>query len=129
MNLRLYGEKIPYDAKPKFLGVVFDPRMNFKNHFELIKNKKNDRLNILKILFFDKNWRLDQNTLIQIFKSLIRSVIDYASVTLSGLSQSSRNGLEVIQNNALRTIIKKRLSDRVPVECLRELAGISHQSL
>jgi hypothetical protein len=41
------------------------------------------------------------------FKSLVRSVLDYASITASAITV--KNDFEVIQNNALRIIFKKTL--------------------
>ncbi len=53
VEVSLYGAKIPYDKKPKFLGIVFDARMNFEAHGELLKEKIKDRMNILKVLSYD----------------------------------------------------------------------------
>ena len=45
----------------KFLGVIFDKSLNFKNHIESIKNKVYDRINILKHLVH-KAWKLSTVT-------------------------------------------------------------------
>ena len=72
LDVKLYNERIPVEKKPKFLGIIFDRRLTFDKHFELIDLKLIDRLNILKILSYDQNWRLDTTTLIRIYKSLVR---------------------------------------------------------
>ena len=59
------------------------------------------------------------------FKSLVRSVLDYASITASAINDTVKKNFEVIQNNALRIIFKKTLMDKVSVEELREKAGIT----
>ena len=123
MNIKLYGQNIPSEKNPKFLGVLFDSKLNFEPHFKSIKKKVGDRLNLLKILSFDKTWRLNEKLLVTMFKSLILSVLDYASVVTGNMKSCSI--LETIQNNALRIIFKKRLIDKVPAQELREKAGIT----
>ena len=36
MNIYLYNVEIPEDRSPKFLGITFDQRLNFKNHLDEI---------------------------------------------------------------------------------------------
>ena len=62
--LKLYGTQIQYEEHPKFLGIIFDRRLNFKSHSESMEEKINDRLNVLKILSFDESWRLNEKFLI-----------------------------------------------------------------
>ena len=134
MNIYLYNVEIPEDRSPKFLGITFDQRLNFKNHLENINKKITDRMNILRILSYDKNWQLSQDMLTKMYKVLIRSVLDYASVISSAISVDIRKSFEVIQNNALRIVFKKSLLDHVSVEELRDMANIEsievrHQKL
>ena len=58
LEVSLYGAKIPYEKNPTFLGIVFDVRMSFEAHGELFKKIK-DRMNILKVLSYDRQWSLD----------------------------------------------------------------------
>jgi hypothetical protein len=124
MNLKLYQVAIPEDQSPKFLGIVFDRRLNFSGHFSL-DAKIRDRMNLLKILAYDKNWKLNRDLLIKIYKTLIRSVLDYACVSLAALTVDLRKSFEIIQNNALRIILNIKLSDEVSIENLRAMAGVS----
>jgi hypothetical protein len=82
-------------------------------------------MNILKILSYDKNFGLDKITLVNIYKTLIRSVMDYACVTLAALSLDLRKDFEVIQNNAIRIIFNLRMTDETSVERLREMARVT----
>jgi hypothetical protein len=124
MSIKLHGEIIPEDVSPKFLGITFDQKMKFNTHIEKIKRKIVDRMNLLKILSFDKHWRLSVDILIKMYKVLVRSVIDYANVIAPVVSVSVMEDLEVLQNNALRIILKKRLLDKVPIIKLREMANV-----
>jgi hypothetical protein len=52
----VYGtNKIKVDAFPKFLGIVFDPKLSFYEHINSIKPKSYKRINILRSAsnFFD----------------------------------------------------------------------------
>ena len=124
LNITLYGEKIKSDPNPKFLGVVFDRKLNFESNVEAIKKKTGDRLNLLKILSYDRTWRLNTPTLVAMYKSLVLSVLDYAAITVGACSQRVKNDYEVIQNNALRIILKISLLDKVRCEDLRIKAGV-----
>ena len=60
----------------------------------------------MKILSYDPTWRLPEKTLVKIYKSLIRSILDYSSFIINSISNSYRKTLEAIQNNTLRIIFK-----------------------
>ena len=123
MELNLYGLQIPYELNTKFLGIIFDTRLSFEPHFQNVKKKVGDRINLLKILSYDKTWRLGEKTLIKMYKSLVRSVLDYASVCTGAMKDC--NTLETLQNNALRVIFKKTLLDKIPCDELRKKAGVT----
>ena len=123
-NLLIHNERINYDQNPKFLGIKFDKYMNGSAQVNEIKNKVKNRLNLLKILSFKKHWYLNEKTLINIYKSLVRSIIDYSAYLSSFIPNSMTNQLERIQNSALRTIFKANLSDRISSEKLRKKAKI-----
>ena len=124
LKVKIYGIEIPVEINPKFLGVTMDRRLNFEKYFEIVNKKIIDRMNILKILSFDKNWRLNTRILIRMYKALVRSVLDYAFVTSIACNKEVVNALEVIQNDALRVIYKKTVMDHVRVEDLRKWAGV-----
>ena len=58
------------------------------------------------------------------YKVLVRSVIDYASVISIASSDEVIRKLEVMQNNALRIIFKVSFNDHVSVDTLRSWAGV-----
>ena len=63
--------------------------------------------------------------LVNIYKVLIRSVTDYASVITVACSSKVIKDLEVLQNESLRIIFKKSLLDHVSCEDLRSWADIT----
>ena len=75
LDLRLSGERIPYNPNPKLLGITLDESLCFKKNAEKIKEKCMNRLNIIKILSH-KRWKLSKDTLTSLYCSLIGSVIE-----------------------------------------------------
>ncbi|RMZ99324.1 RNA-directed DNA polymerase from mobile element jockey-like [Brachionus plicatilis] len=65
----------------------------------------NKRLNIIKILSNNK-WGLNQNTLGNFYKSLVRSILDYSFPCLNSFSENNIKKLQAIQNTAVRSILK-----------------------
>ncbi|RNA27572.1 RNA-directed DNA polymerase from mobile element jockey-like [Brachionus plicatilis] len=61
LNLKIYGNRI----------------LNFNKLVDEIKERCNRRLNIIKILS-NKKWGLNQNTLENLYKSLVGSILDYS---------------------------------------------------
>ena len=98
--------------------------MAHENNQHSKEQQRADRLNLLKILSYDRNWRLDTTLLVKMYKTLVRSVLDYASIVISSSSNEIYGALEVIQNDSLRIIFKKSLLDKISVEELREMAKI-----
>ena len=47
LDIKIYGFRIPYESNPKFLGIVFEARLSFEAHNELVKSKVKDRINVL----------------------------------------------------------------------------------
>ena len=123
LDIKLNGIKLKYDNDPKFLGIRFDNHLTFKNQVSYLKETCIQRLNILKILAY-KTWMLNVTTLTQIYNVLIRSVLEYSSILAPALAKTNLNTLQVIQNNALRTILKKPLLTRTSIIDLHKSAKI-----
>lgn len=107
LNFKMYGSNIIEDKSPKFLGFVYDGLLKGHDHLNKIKKTCTSRLNIIRILTH-KSWGLKCKTLVQIYKSLIRSIIEYIGLNYYSLGNNQKSELEAIQNNALRTIFKKK---------------------
>ena len=94
-------------------------RLSFKirsTHILIIPNCKS-RNYILKILSH-KKWKPNYKTLGNIYKTLIGSIIDYSFILADTISDHEMARLQVIQNNAVRTIFK--LPYDTPSNVLRE---------
>ena len=103
LNLNLFGQKIPACDNVTFLGMRFDKYLCFKNQVDYLEKTCFDRLNIIKILSH-KSWKLNSRTLIQIYNTLVRSIIEYSAIISPRLSNTNMIKLQVLQNNAVRAI-------------------------
>ena len=63
--------------------------------------------------------------MIRIYKSLVRSVLDYACVTSMACNKNIVKNFETLQNDELRIIYKKTVIDHVKVEDMRKWADVS----
>ena len=66
--LHLYGSPIPVVEESKFIGILFDRKLSFIPHIAL---------NLLKVLSHT-SWGADRTTLLKLYRSLVRSKLDYA---------------------------------------------------
>jgi hypothetical protein len=80
--------------------------LGFANSIDEIKAKCHNRLNIIKILAH-RSWKLKEETLKNIYYSLIRSIIDYAATIFDIISESRKKDLRSIQYHALRIAYRK----------------------
>jgi hypothetical protein len=120
-DLKLYKEKIPMVEVQTFLGIKIDRHLRFDNHIEMLSAKTNGRINILKILSH-KSWRISQTALINIYKALMRSILDYSALLNNFLKIKLTQKIQIIQNTALRIILKKGRD--TSIKMLHQLANI-----
>lgn len=102
-DLKLYGEPIPKDNAPKFLGFRFDPELSGKNQVAYIRQAGLKRLGIIKQLAH-KSWQLSKQTLVQIYMALIRSLFNYSCFAINLMSETNKKKLQALENSALRAI-------------------------
>ncbi|XP_072403106.1 uncharacterized protein [Diabrotica undecimpunctata] len=103
-NLRMYEKQLEFRDHHKFLGLIFDSKLTWKNHISELILSCNKRLNVLRSLC-NKNWGSDQSTLLLLYKSLIRSKLDYGAIAYSTANKSLLKSLDIIHNKSLRLIL------------------------
>ena len=80
-KLQLYGKKLTSYKEVKFLGVIFDQKLTFKKHMEIKSKEIQGTLhNIYKLK--GKNYGPIQKTILQIYKTFIRSNFEYGNIAL-----------------------------------------------
>ena len=76
-ELKIKNMVIKSCSTVKFLGIIFDYRLNFKEHINTLQSKCSKTFNIIKFLR-GIWWGSDPESLITIYKSYVRSIIEYS---------------------------------------------------
>jgi len=103
IKLTINDVSIPTVKNPKILGLHLDPKLNFREHLNITKDKASKSINIMKSLSSTK-WGKQKETLVTTYKVITRPIIEYGS-TIWGPIVKNKNliPLQTIQNSALRT--------------------------
>lgn len=100
-SLSIYGSQIPVTDEAKFLGVIFDKKLTFIQHIKALKAKCLKALDIIKVLA-NTNWGSDSNILLDLYRSLIRSKLDYGSIIYGSARKSYLKMLDTVHHQGLR---------------------------
>ena len=101
MTLFLGNDVIDYVVKKKFLGLIWDPKLNFKEHIKYLRKKCQSPLNIIKVLAHT-DWGASSKTLLKLYRALVRSKLDYGCIVYRNASETDLKALDVIHNQGLR---------------------------
>ena len=99
--LHLNQIELPVKKEHKFLGVIFDKKLTFLPHINALKKKTSQSLNILKVLS-RKHWGSDRASLLQVYRSVVRSSLDYGSIVYGSARHSYLKRLDPVHNLGLR---------------------------
>ena len=99
--LNIYGSPIPVVEEAKFLGLLFDKKLSFIPHIKALKAKCLKALDVLKVLS-NTNWGGDRSVLLNLYRSLVRSKLDYGSVVYGSARKSYLKCLDTIHHQGLR---------------------------
>ena len=111
--LQIYGSQIPVVPEAKFLGIIFDKKLNFKAHIDYLRAKCQKSLNLLKVVS-KMSWGADQTVLLRLYRSLVRSKLDYGCAVFSSARKSYLRKLEPIQNQSLRLCLGAFRTSLIP---------------
>jgi ribonuclease HI/endonuclease/exonuclease/phosphatase family metal-dependent hydrolase len=100
-TLTMNGKPIAVNDKAKFLGMIFDQKLTWAAHIDYIIGKCNRRINLMRSIS-GATWGSDKKTLLHIYRTLIRPIIDYGAVAYDNASQTNKAKLDVIQSKALK---------------------------
>jgi len=101
--LPLYGQPVPFQRAARFLGVTFDVRLSYKEHFKTLREKCFTSLNLLKMVA-RTSYGGDRKTMLLLYRSLVRSKLDYACFIYDSACTTSKRSLDVVHHSALRIV-------------------------
>ena len=100
-ELTLNNTKINVVETNTYLGLLFDSKLSWIPHIKQLKDKCNKATDILRSLSHT-SWGSDRSILLQLYRALIRSKLDYGCEVYSAAHPSALKMLEPIQNLGLR---------------------------
>jgi hypothetical protein len=119
--VKIFNENVTLSNTTKYLGVILDSKLTYRAHISSLLRKANCRL---KQLFpiLNKSSSIDINLALIVYKSLLRSILTYASPSWGYAANTYINKLQMFQNKVLRIITK--LPRVTPIKTLHEQTGM-----
>ena len=104
LKLNINGESLEQVSCFKYLGLWFDPSLNWKKHVDCISKKISQRIGVQsRIRPF-----ISTTTANTLFKTMIAPIIDYGDIMWSKGPQSNLKRIQKLQNKACRVILRCR---------------------
>ena len=85
----------------KFLGLIFDNKLTFKNHIQYLNTSCQKALDILRVVGHI-DWGADRIVLLRLYGSLVRSRLDYGCIVYGSARRSVLKQLDPIHHQGLR---------------------------
>lgn len=101
--LSLNNEQIRFSEEVRFLGVTLDNKLSWKPHIRSIRTSCTPALNLLRTLT-RTSWGADRKSMLLIYRALVRSKLDYASIVYSSANQTDLQLLDSIHHTGLRIV-------------------------
>ena len=121
LDLNLGGTKIIFEKVVKFLGMYLDKQLTFTHHFKYLAERCERDLNLMRMLR-GTGFGSDKNSLLTLYKSLIRPKLDYGAQIYACAKPNALKMVDAIQHKALR--IALRALNCTPGALLEEEAGV-----
>lgn len=100
-DISLANHPIPYSEQAKFLGLTFDHKLSWEPHIRNLKSVCTRKLDLLKCLS-KLTWGSDRTTLFILYRSLIRSKLDYGCIIYQSANKTLLSTLNPVHNAAIR---------------------------
>ncbi|ETO12526.1 hypothetical protein RFI_24849 [Reticulomyxa filosa] len=105
LSLHLGDAKIPETNKVKYLGLIMDSHLTYKEHVNYVYGKASRKLGYLTFLCSYKGIRPSMNVYNLLYKTIIRPNLEYACAFWNGAAESHKKKLERIQRIAMCRIL------------------------
>ena len=100
-NILLGKTPIKVVREAKFLDVIFDTKLTFKNHIQYLKTSCQKALDILRVVGHT-DWGADRIVLLRLYRSLVRFKLDYGCIVYGSARRSILKQLDPIHHQGLR---------------------------
>ena len=101
IQFNLDGKRLKEVITKKFLGLIFDRMLQWKDQIASLKGRCTKALNIIQVIS-RRNRNTDSKVLLRIYRALIRSKIDYACQVYGTAPPSYLLSLDPVHNKGIR---------------------------
>ena len=102
-RLTVKGIKVKFEKSAKFLGIIFDQYLTWSKHIDNLVNRCQKDLNVMRAIS-GSSWGANRDTLLTLYRSLIRSKIEYGCEAYHNAAVSTLRRLESVQYQALKLV-------------------------
>ena len=113
--LKLDNDPIQFVKEAKFLGLIWNTKLTFEPPIKYLKAWCQKSLNILKVRSRTE-WGADRTALLKLYRSLVRSKLDYGCIVYGSAAKTSLDKLDPVHNQGPRLSLGAFRSS--PVESL-----------
>ena len=100
-SLKLGRTSLRHVTETRFLGMTFDPKLYWTTHIKNLRTRCHRSLQLLTCLSH-MTWGADRTTLLRVYRSLIRSQLDYGCQIYGSATATCLKTLDGIHHQALR---------------------------
>lgn len=104
ITIQVEGTLINPVPSAKYLGVIFDNRLNWRNHLQQLETKVTQRIILLRLLA-NLNPNANKKIMINLYKSLVRPIISYGSSILLKSNHKIWKRIQILQNKAVKAAL------------------------
>ena len=101
INLKIRGKALKVVTDKKFLGMIFDNKLDWSLHLEKVKNKCISILNLLKTIASSKR-KTNSSILLNVYKALILPRLEYGCQAYSSATAEKLRILDPVHHQGLR---------------------------
>ncbi|CAC5371654.1 unnamed protein product [Mytilus coruscus] len=116
----LDNQPIKFQKHVKFLGLIFDRQLTWNKRLNYLQERPKAILNVLRYVQAN-NYGIGTDSLLMLYKSLLRSVLDYGCQAFNSASITVKSKLDMIQAKGLCIVLGAHKS--TPLETILAESG------
>lgn len=103
MDLIVDNNSIPWSNEVKYLGIVLDKKLTFKNHIDETTHKAEKYIKIL-YSFINRKSKLSLENKLLLYKVVFRAILLYGCAVWWKCAKTHKKKIQIIQNKCLKLI-------------------------
>jgi len=103
-ELKIDNTRLKVVQETRFLGLVLDPKLSYIPHLRSLREKAMKAMNVMKSVSH-LAWGAERDTLLTLYRALIRSKIDYGCQIYASANKTSLKMLDAVHHLGIRLSI------------------------